>query len=52
MSALNSDRCNDNELIQLLRLSIAIHIVPIANDPDAENEVGLVIKNTTNIKIM
>lgn len=31
---------------------MAIHIVPIANDPDAENEVGLVIKNTTNIKIM
>ena len=41
---MNDDpiRCDEEELIQLLRLSIAIQTVPIADNPDAATEVGLV----------
>lgn len=43
-SAINDEpiRCSEDELVQLLRLSIAIEIVPVSGDPNAKTDVGLV----------
>lgn len=50
---MNNDqiRCNEDELIQLLRLSIAIEIVPVPDDLNAETDVGPVRNSTRIIKI-
>ena len=49
---MNDDpiRCNEDELVQLLRLSLAIGIVPIPDDPNGQTDVGLVRHSTTHIK--
>ena len=43
-SAVNNDpiRCSEDELVQLLRLSIGIEIIPVPDDPSAQTDVGLV----------
>lgn len=35
-------RCSEDELVQLLRLSLAIQIVPVSDNPSAQTDVGLV----------
>ena len=46
MSAVNDEpiRCDNEEFAQLLTLSIAIQVVPVTDDLDADTEVGLVGK--------
>lgn len=43
-SGVNNEpiRCSEDELVQLLRLSLAIEIVPVPDDPSAQTDVGLV----------
>lgn len=49
-SAVNNDpiRCSEDELVQLLRLSLAIEIVPVPDDLDAQTDVGLVRNSTAH----
>ena len=46
-SAVNDEaiRCDDEELTQLLMFSIAMEILPIPDDPNADTDVGLVRNN-------
>ena len=49
MSAVSDDlqiRCSEDELVQQLRLSLAVQIVPVPDNPNAQTDVGLV-KNST-----
>ena len=43
-SAVNDDpiRCDESEIVQLLRRSLAIEVVPVSDDPDQATDVGLV----------
>ena len=43
-SAVNGDpiRCSDDELSQLLVQSLAIEVLPVADDPDDKTKVGVV----------
>ena len=35
--------CDENELAQMLRQSLAVEVVPVPDDRDAETDVGVVI---------
>ena len=35
-------RCSEDELVQQLRLSLAVQIVPVPDNPNAQTDVGLV----------
>ena len=49
-SAVNDEpiRCSEDELVQLLRLSLAIEIVPVPDDPNAVTDVNLVRISDSN----
>lgn len=43
-SAVNDDPigCSEDELVQLLRLSLSVQIVPVSDNLNAQTDVGLV----------
>jgi hypothetical protein len=43
-SAVNNEpiQCSEDDLVEQLRLSIAIEIIPIPDDPNTQTSVGLV----------
>ena len=51
---MNNDpiQCSEDELVQQLRLSIAIEIVPVPDDPNAQTNVGLVSNYVQTMPIM
>ena len=53
-SAINDEpiRCSEDELVQLLRLSIAIEIVPVSDNPDANTDVGLVRASVSCLELI
>ncbi len=43
-SAVNDDpiKCSEDELVQILRLSIGIETIPVPDNPNTQTDVGLV----------